>query len=207
MKFIPSLFLSIILCFGFSLKLSAQSQDSIISNANTIPFLKAYGQKNNESLLTVETNFGTFTMLLYKDTPIYRASFIYLTKIGYFDTAQVDRILPGFIIQAGDSDNAASINMRYKFKNYTLPAHFLHKHTQYAVAAARSWDNNPKKVSSPFEFYIVLNKRGAHHLDKEHSVFGEVISGFDVLKKIEAQKAGRDEWPIQDIPIKVTIIK
>lgn len=185
----------------------AQTKKTIISNTNTLPFLKAYGAKNKETIVEVSTKFGSFKIRLYKDTPLYRASFIYLTKMGYFNTSDVDRIAPDFIIQMGDSDNPACINMRYKFKNYLLPAHFLHKHKQYTVAAARSWDNNPKKKSSPFEFYIVMNKLGAHHLDKEHSVFGEVISGFKTLKILEQQKHGRDEWPLQDIRIKVAIVK
>jgi cyclophilin family peptidyl-prolyl cis-trans isomerase len=197
---------SFLLLFN-SQNIVAQSKDSIISNTNTLAFLKAYGTKNKETIVEVSTKFGSFQIRLYRDTPLYRASFIYLTKMGYFNTSDVDRIAPDFIIQMGDSDNPACINMRYKFKNYLLPAHFLHKHKQYAVAAARSWDNNPKKKSSPFEFYIVMNKLGAHHLDKEHSVFGEVISGFNTLKILEKQKHGRDEWPLQDIRIKVTIVK
>lgn len=201
------LLLSAILCLGFVQKISSQNLDSIISNTNTIPFLKAYGLNNSETLVKVDTKFGSFTIKLYKDTPLYRASFIYLTKVGYFNTADVDRISPDFIIQAGDSNKPECINMRYKFKNYLLPAHFLHKHKQYAIAAARSWDDNPKRESSPFEFYIVLNKNGAHHLDKEHTVFGEVISGFNAINKIEIQKTGRDEWPIQDIRIKISILK
>ena len=207
MKYFLVLWLNVFLFFAFSQRLGAQNQDTIISNTNTLPFLKNYGAKNKETWVEVSTKFGNFRMRLYQDTPLYRASFIYLTKMGYFSTSDVDRIAPNFIIQMGDSDNPACINMRYKFKNYLLPAHFLHKHKQYAVAAARSWDNNPKKKSSPFEFYVVLNKLGAHHLDKEHTVFGEVISGFKTLKIIEQQKYGRDEWPLQDIRIKVKIIK
>ncbi|MFK5890886.1 MAG: peptidylprolyl isomerase [Flavobacteriaceae bacterium] len=207
MKLHLSLFLIGFLFIAVNSKVFAQSKDPIISNTNTLPFLKAYGAKNKETIVEVSTKFGSFQIRLYKDTPLYRASFIYLTKVGYFSTSDVDRIAPDFIIQMGDSDNPACINMRYKFKNYLLPAHFLHKHKQYAVAAARSWDNNPKKKSSPFEFYIVMNKRGAHHLDKEHTVFGEVISGFKTLKILEKQKHGRDEWPLQDIRIKVQIIK
>ena len=207
MKYFLAFLLSVVLCFVFNQKLVAQNQDSIISNTNTIPFLKAYGAKNKETLVEVSTKFGSFRIRLYKDTPLYRASFIYLTKMGYFNTSDVDRIAPDFIIQMGDSERKECIAMRYKFKNYLLPAHFLHKHKQYAVAAARSWDNNPKKKSSPFQFYIVLNKLGAHHLDHEHTVFGEVISGFKTIKTIAKQKYSRDEWPIQDIHIKIKIIK
>ncbi len=207
MKSKVSLFLIGFLFFSASSTVFAQSDEGIISNTNTLPFLKTYGAKNNETLVKVSTKFGSFQIRLYRDMPLYRASFIYLTKMGYFNTSDVDRIAPDFIIQMGDSDNPACINMRYKFKNYLLPAHFLHTHKQYAVAAARSWDNNPKKKSSPFEFYVVMNKRGAHHLDKEHTVFGEVISGFKTLKILEQQKHGRDEWPLQDIRIKVSIVK
>ena len=207
MKIKATLFLGAMLFISMPNSVSAQSKETIISNTNTLPFLKSYGAKNKETLVKVTTKFGSFQIRLYRDMPLYRASFIYLTKMGYFNTSDVDRIAPDFIIQMGDSDNPACINMRYKFKNYLLPAHFLHKHKQYAVAAARSWDNNPKKKSSPFEFYVVMNKRGAHHLDKEHTVFGEVVSGFKTLKIIEQQKNGRDEWPLQDIRIKVSIVR
>jgi len=207
MKLRLSIFLISFLFIKAGTKVFAQANNSIISNTNTIPFLKAYGAKNKETLVKVSTKFGSFVIRLYRDTPLYRANFIYLTKKGYFNLSDVDRISPNFIIQMGDSDRKSCIDMRYKFKNYLLPAHFLHKHKQYAVAAARSWNNNPKKRSSPFQFYIVLNKLGAHHLDNEHTVFGEVISGFKTIKTIAKQKYSHDEWPIQDIHIKVEIIK
>lgn len=207
MKFRLLFFLVTFLFLVNNQTIVAQSKETIVSNTNTLPFLKTYGAQNKETLVKVTTKFGSFQIKLYRDTPLYRASFIYLTKMGYFNTSDVDRIAPDFIIQMGDSSNPECVNMRYKFNNYLLPAHFLHKHKQYAVAAARSWDNNPEKKSTPFEFYVVLNKLGAHHLDKEHSVFGEVISGFKTLKIIEGQKHGRDEWPLQDIRITVIIVK
>ena len=36
----------------------------------------------------------------------------------------------------------------------------------------------PSKSSSPFEFYMIQDKRGSHHLDGEHTIFGEIIEGF-----------------------------
>lgn len=104
-------------------------------------------------------------------------------------------------------------------------------HKRGAVAAARMGDNvNPKKESSGSQFYIVdgrvfstndLNRviqmtgktysmdqikdytsiGGAPHLDGDYTVFGEVVSGMEIVDKIAAQqKDGRDR-PIEDIKI------
>lgn len=104
-------------------------------------------------------------------------------------------------------------------------------HKRGAVAAARMGDNvNPKKESSGSQFYIVdgrvfstndLNRviqmtgktynmdqikdytsiGGAPHLDGDYTVFGEVVSGMEIVDKIAAQqKDGRDR-PVEDIKI------
>ena len=61
--------------------------------------------------------------------------------------------------------------------------HGYQRHTRIhkygSLAAAREWDNNPNKLSNPFEFYVVQNKKGAPHLDNQHTVFGEVFEGFE----------------------------
>ena len=63
------------------------------------------------------------------------------------------------------------------------------------------------KASSPFEFFIVQSERGAHHLDNDHTVYGRVTSGMDVVDKIAEQPIGEGEWPLLNIPINVEIIK
>ena len=81
------------------------------------------------------------------------------------------------------------------------------KHKYGALAAARDWEENISKKSNPFEFYIIQGRQGAHHLDGDHTVFGEVISGFDVIDKIVILKAGRDEWPYKDVFIEAKVIQ
>ena len=80
------------------------------------------------------------------------------------------------------------------------------KHKYGALAAAREWENNPDKLSSPFEFYIVQNRKGAHHLNNEHTVFGEVISGWETIDKISKLETDVKEWPLVDVNMKVEII-
>jgi len=180
-----------------------------LNNKNVVPFLTEYGKHNPETEVLLSTRLGDITIKLYKNTPLYRANFIFLTKTGYFNTTCFHRIVPDFIIQGGDSDSRNTAELRAKYKNYLLPADFNKQdlHDRGAVSAARSWDNNPLKKSSPFEFFMVINKAGAHHLDGEHTVFGKVIKGFDVMDKISKVKTGKDEWPNKDVFIKMTVIK
>lgn len=179
-----------------------------LNSQNTEAFLSAYGNKNPETKVMIKTKFGNIKLKLYEDVPIHRANFIFLTKIKYFNTTVIYRVAKNFVIQGGNSDNLYTQRQRRKYGNYLMKPEFKsHRTHKYgALAAARQWENNPYKLSSPFEFYIVQNKNGAHHLDGEHTVFGEVISGFETMEKISKVKVGVDEWPIEDIKMTIEIL-
>ena len=67
---------------------------------------------------------------------------------------------------------------------------------------------NPYKLASPFEFFIVQQKGGAHHLNGDYTIFGKVIAGMDVVDTIAAQPTDEGDWPLKNIYItKVEIIK
>ena len=179
-----------------------------LNKHNVTTFLTAYGEKNKETKILIKTGYGNIKIRLFKDTPLHRANFIFLTKIKYFDTTVFYRVAKNFVLQGGNSDNFQTVKDRYKYGNYKLPTEFRknRKHNYGALAAARDWKKNPEKLSSPFEFYIVQNRKGAHHLNYEHTVFGEVISGFDTMDKIAKIKVGEDEWPEEDVNMKVEIL-
>lgn len=155
-----------------------------------------------------ETRLGNIKIRLYKDTPLHRASFIFLTKTGYFSTTCFHRIVPGFIVQGGNSDHPITRKKRIKY-NYRIPAEMksYHKHKYGSLAAARQWENNPKKISSPFEFYMIQDKRGSHHLDGEHTIFGEIIEGISTMEKIAKLETDNKEWPLEEVFIKATVIR
>lgn len=190
-------------------KKTEQKKADSINNKNAVNFLIAYGKQHKEDKVLIKTRLGNFVILLYNDVPLHKANFLFLTQVGYFNTTCFHRVVPGFIVQGGNSENPQALRIRNKYKNYTIPPEFRsnRKHKYGAVAAAREWENNPGKVSNPFEFYIIQGKEGAHHLDGEHTVFGEVISGMPVVNKIANLKAGRDQWPLQDVFIKAEIVK
>ena len=179
-----------------------------LNSSNTEAFLTEYGKQNPETKVIIKTKFGNIKLKLYEDVPVHRANFIFLTKIKYFNTTVIYRVAKNFVIQGGNSDNMYTQKQRRKYGNYLIKPEFRphRKHKYGALAAARQWENNPDKLSSPFEFYMVHNRSGAHHLNNEHTVFGKVISGFDTMDKISKVKVGVDEWPINDIQMTIEIL-
>ena len=185
-----------------------KSWDSL-KRHNVEAFFTEYGKTNKETKVLIKTKFGNIKLRLFNDTPIHRANFVFLTKIKYFDTTVFYRVDPKFVIQGGNSDEYHTMKQRHKYGNYLIKPEFKphRKHKFGTLAAARHWENNPSKLSSPFEFYIVIDKKGAPHLNNEHTVFGEVTSGFSTINKISKVKTDVKEWPLKDIKMTVEIIE
>jgi cyclophilin family peptidyl-prolyl cis-trans isomerase len=179
-----------------------------LTKKNVAAFFTEYGRQNKESLVSIKTKFGTIKIRLYADVPVHRANFLFLVQRAYFNTTVIYRVAKNFVIQGGNSDETYTREQRTLYGNYLLAPEFKahRKHKYGALAAARQWEDNPKKKSSPFEFYIVQNRNGAHHLNNEHTVFGEVISGFDTMDKISKVKVGIDEWPVDDIKMTIEVL-
>lgn len=130
---------------------------------------------------------------------------------------------PGVMLGSGDN-------------GYTVPAEFVDTifHKKGALCAART--ENPEKASSGCQFYIVqgqvmtdeqitafeqqrnrkftANQRkilttigGFPGLDQNYTVYGEVVEGLDVIDKIAAVKTAPGDRPIEDVRMKVSVIK
>ena len=135
-----------------------------LNSTNTEAFLTEYGKQNPETKVIIKTTFGNIKLKLYEDVPVHRANFIFLTKIKYFNTTVIYRVAKNFVIQGGNSDNMYTQKQRRKYGNYLMKPEFRahRKHKYGALAAARHWENNPDKLSSPFEFYMVHNREMVH---------------------------------------------
>ncbi|MCF4101835.1 peptidylprolyl isomerase [Gillisia sp. M10.2A] len=180
-----------------------------LTQEELIPFLTEFGNENQERKIRIKTSFGDIDVLLYTDTPLHRANFIYLTKEGYFNGTFFHRVAQGFVIQGGNSDNPETSKKRNKNGSYLIPSEFEagHKHKRGAFSAAKYSEQNVSKASSPYEFFIVQSERGAHHLDNDHTVYGEVIKGMDVVDTIAKQPVGEGEWPLINIQLKIEILE
>ncbi len=170
---------------------------------NVLDFLTWYDTQNKHYQYQINTNLGSFSILLYKETPLHRANFAYLVEKKYFETTYFHRVVKNFVVQAGNSDQSKTSQARANIGKYLLPPEFFNdlKHQFGTISAAREWENNPEKLSDPFEFFIVTAAKGASHLNNEHTVFGKVTQGFDTLKMINNQATDKTEFPIIDIKI------
>jgi peptidyl-prolyl cis-trans isomerase B (cyclophilin B) len=110
----------------------------------------------------MKTSAGNITMVLYDDTPLHRDNLIALIKKNFYDGLLFHRVIPGFMVQAGDpnsKDAKPGVQLGSGGPGYTVPAEFKpnHFHKKGALAAARQGDQaNPKRASSGSQFYIVV---------------------------------------------------
>lgn len=118
----------------------------------------------------IDTNVGSMKVKLYDSTPLHRDNFIKLANEGFYDSLLFHRIIPNFMIQAGDPDSKfAPQEQRLggKGPGYTIPAEIGAPHFKGALSAARKPDQfNPERESSGSQFFIVQGTiQGDQNLD------------------------------------------
>jgi cyclophilin family peptidyl-prolyl cis-trans isomerase len=175
-----------------------------LSDDNVMEFFLDYDKNHKENKVRIFTDYGEIDILLFENTKFHRSNFIYLTKKNYFQNTQFYRVINNFIIQAGNSDNRKISQKRKKIGRYLLPNDLNkgHTHKRGMVSMPSSLVDNPYKMASPFEFFIVQKKNGAHHLDGDYTVFGKVINGMETVDKIASNPTDNRDWPIDNVYIK-----
>lgn len=129
-----------------------------------IPAISPGQGTDEETLVVISTDKGEITLKLYDDTPLHRDNFIKLAGSGFFDSTLFHRVIKTFMIQGGDPDSkkaVSGVELGEGGPGYDIPAEILpnHYHRRGVLAAAREDDkNNPKRLSSGSQFYIVQGK-------------------------------------------------
>lgn len=176
----------------------------VLTEKNAMDFFLEYEKHNKENKVRITTDFGEIEILLFDKTKFHRANFIFLTKQQYFNDTQFYRVINNFIVQAGNSDDKKTARKRRKIGKYLLPvdAKRGYKHDRGVISMPSSELDNPHKLASPYEFFIVQQYGGAHYLDGDYTIFGKVTKGMEVIDKIAAVKTDNADWPLQNIYIR-----
>jgi peptidyl-prolyl cis-trans isomerase B (cyclophilin B) len=168
-------------------------------------FAKEEIKKMSQTKAIIETKFGNIEIGFFPDVaPNHVNNFIELAKKGFYDGATFHRVIPGFMIQGGDPNSKDSDRSRHGMggPGYKLKAEFNEKpHKRGILSMARS--ANPDSAGSQF-FICVADSL---FLDRQYTVFGEVVSGMEVADKIVSRQTDRADNPIERIEMKVKIVE
>lgn len=129
----------------------------------------------SEAIATIKTVHGNITFKFYpRHAPDTVTRIIELIKTGFYDGIIFHRVIPNFVIQAGDptgtGQGGSGVKLNAEFNSI--------QHVRGSVAMARAYD----KDSADSQFYIALNT--LPHLDGKYTIFGQVTDGMEILDKI-----------------------
>lgn len=164
-----------------------------------------------DQVVTITTPQGIIRLILFDDTPLHKENFLQKAKSGFYDGTTFHRIIDGFMIQGGDAnskDADPTNDGQGQPSEKTIPAELApgHMHAYGAVAAARM--GGPAGTpSSGSQFYLVENHDGAHFLDGQYTVFGQVIQGLDVIDKLAKQPKDSRDRPLGDLKMMLKVEK
>jgi peptidyl-prolyl cis-trans isomerase A (cyclophilin A) len=160
------------------------------------------------------TTEGRFTVLLHeKEAPRTVENFVGLAEGGkawtdprtrqkvtrpYYDGVVFHRVIDGFMIQGGDPLGQGTGGPGYTFADEFHPT--LRHDKAGIVSMANAGPN-----TNGSQFFITLGP--TPHLDDRHSVFGEVIEGLDVVRRIGRTPTGRHDRPLTDVVIQTVTIE
>jgi peptidyl-prolyl cis-trans isomerase B (cyclophilin B) len=152
----------------------------------------------------VNTNLGNIQFELLSDiAPETVRNFIKLAKSGFYDGTLFHRVIPKFMIQGGDPNTKESDKSTWGTggPGYNIKAEFNSRsHLRGIVSMARSSD--PDSAGS--QFFIVTSD--STFLDREYTVFGEVVDGMEVADKIVNLPKDGNDCPLQEVKmLQVTI--
>lgn len=151
------------------------------------------------STAVIKTSEGSITVKFYAaESPLTVNNFLNLAEAGFYNGTKFHRVISDFMIQGGDplsKESDASYwgtgGPDYRFKDEFN----IHKLVAGSLAMANS---GPGTNGS--QFFIVTAPE-TPWLDGRHTNFGQVVSGMEVVKKIEASQTGINDRPVKDITI------
>lgn len=165
------LIISIALLFAFT-ACAAEKKETKPLTYNAPPPMTIDPQKSYTA--TIETVRGDLMCELFAaDAPETVNNFVFLAREGFYDGVIFHRVVADFVIQGGSPTGTGSGGPGYQFEDEFSS----HKHVAGALSMANAGPN-----TNGSQFFITFSPQP--HLDGKHSVFGQLVSGMDVMLKI-----------------------
>ena len=179
-----------------------QQIESMIANAKvdtknpgwrttlTKPTVATFDSSHTYSARMVTNKGAILIRFMPKVAPMHVTSFIYLTKLGYYDGLSFHRVISGFMAQGGCPLGTGTGGPGYKFDGEFSPGV---KHDRPGLLSMA----NAGPGTDGSQFFLTFLP--TPWLDGKHTLFGEVVEGMDVLKKLEAlgSQSGKTSEPLK----------
>ncbi len=124
------------------------------------------------------TDKGTLVIEFYDDdAPLAVQNFIDLSNKGFYDGLKFHRVIPGFVVQGGCPDGTGAGG-----PGYTIPCE-LDGTKQYHDRGVLSMAHRGRNTGGS-QFFICHNRQNTAHLDRNHTCFGKVVEGLDIIDDI-----------------------
>jgi peptidyl-prolyl cis-trans isomerase B (cyclophilin B) len=153
---------------------------------------------------TIETSFGNIVFKLLPDiAPETVRNFAKLAQSGFYDGTLFHRVIPGFMIQGGDPNTKSADKSRWGMggPGYAIKAEFNPRsHLRGIVSMARATD--PDSAGS--QFFIVTTD--STFLDRQYTVFGEVVEGMNIADKIVNLPRDKNDCPLEEAKMNKVIL-
>lgn len=131
------------------------------------------------SKVKISTEKGDMVAELYdKETPITVDNFLSLIKKKFYDGLNFHRVIPEFVIQGGCPNGIGNGG-----PGYTIPCE-VNAQKQFHDLGVLSMAHAGRNTGGS-QFFICHNRKNTQHLDKNHTCFGKVIEGLDVIDQIK----------------------
>lgn len=152
---------------------------------------------NKTYTASIVTSEGTIGVEFFaKDAPKTVNNFVCLARAGYFDNTPFHRIIDGFVIQGGDPTGTGSGSPGYRFEDEPITK-------EYEKGTLAMANSGPNTNGSQF-FICTDNLKGK--LPKNYTIFGKVVSGMDVVEKlnktpVQKSRSGEVSSPIEPVTL------
>lgn len=127
----------------------------------------------------IHTTKGVMTLEFFEqDAPKAVKNFTDLAKKGYYDGLTFHRVIPNFMIQGGCPDGTGAGGPGYTIDCELDGENQIHDKGVLSMAHAG-------RNTGGSQFFICHNRENTQHLDRNHTVFGKVVEGLDIVDQIQ----------------------
>ncbi|MGZ3459953.1 MAG: peptidylprolyl isomerase [Archangium sp.] len=150
------------------------------------------------TVVLMETSMGNVKIQLDpQKAPISVKNFLDYVKSGFYDGTVFHRVIPGFMIQGGDPLGVGAGSPGYTFEDEFQSGRKFDKVGLLAMA-----NRGPETNGS--QFFITVST--PEYLNGRHTIFGEVVKGYDVVERISLVPRGGRDKPQQDVVLKKVVL-